>query len=421
MQCGDPVQIAEFVRRNPIDVAWACGLDKLTDELHGAWMQDMLLGQEDMTLLAHRGSYKTTCLDVVIPLMMVTNPNANIIFMRKTDDDVMEVVRQSKRILLSHAVQTIAKAIHGQEIQLVKDSAWELDTNLKRSARGATQLLGVGTGGSITGKHSDIVMTDDIVNLKDRVSRAEREKIKSIYMELQNIRNRGGRIINTGTPWHKDDAISLMPNVQRYDCYQTGLIEKPALDELRRSMSPSLFAANYELRHIAAEDALFTTPPVFTTDAALLYDGLAHIDASYGGEDYTAFTCARRDGDTLYMYGKLWNGHVDTRLDVILADCARLRCAPIWCEDNADKGYLRRDLERKGATARGYHEKLNKYVKISTYLRKWWTKIVWLEGTDPEYIAQIMDYTEDAEHDDAPDSAACCCRLLDKGKRESLI
>ena len=37
-----------------------------------------------------------------------------------------------------------------------------------------------------------------------------------------------------------------------------------------------------------------------------------------------------------------------------------------------------------------------------------------------EYINQICDYNENAEHDDAPDSAAVACRLLDKDRR-SLI
>lgn len=65
-----------------------------------------------------------------------------------------------------------------------------------------------------------------------------------------------------------------------------------------------------------------------------------------------------------------------------------------------------------------YHEYENKNLKISTYLRKWWGNIVWLEGTDEEYINQIMDYTEDAEHDDAPDSASVMCRMLDKKRTE---
>jgi hypothetical protein len=83
-------------------------------------------------------------------------------------------------------------------------------------------------------------------------------------------------------------------------------------------------------------------------------------------------------------------------------------------ENNADKGYLFRELRNRGYTARPYPEKMNKYYKISTFLRKWWGHIVFLEGTDKAYIDQIMDYNETAEHDDAPDSAACIVRLLDR-------
>ena len=56
-----------------------------------------------------------------------------------------------------------------------------------------------------------------------RLSQAERERTKLAYMELQNIKNRGGRFINTGTPWHKDDAFSIMPKPKRFDCYSTGI------------------------------------------------------------------------------------------------------------------------------------------------------------------------------------------------------
>ena len=125
-------------------------------------------------------------------------------------------------------------------------------------------------------------------------------------------------------------------------------------------------------------------------------------------------TCARREGGTLYLYGQLWHGHVDACMDAILAECDRLRCGPIYCETNGDKGYLSRELRRRGMPTRPYAEKQNKYIKISTFLRKWWGNIVFLDGTDPDYIAQVMGYTENAEHDDAPDSAACVCRILDR-------
>ena len=73
---------------------------------------------------------------------------------------------------------------------------------------GSYQLLGIGLRASITGKHAYYVITDDICNLTDRISRAERERTKLQYDELQNIRNRGGRIINLGTPWHKEDVFT---------------------------------------------------------------------------------------------------------------------------------------------------------------------------------------------------------------------
>ena len=69
-----------------------------------------------------------------------------------------------------------------------------------------------------TGKHAYYVITDDICNIDDRISRAERQHTIAQYDELQNIRNRGGRIINLGTPWHKDDVFGRMPNIHRYDC-----------------------------------------------------------------------------------------------------------------------------------------------------------------------------------------------------------
>ena len=405
---------AKYLLTHPAELGRRLGYTDLRDELHGKWMLDMLMNNQDMTLQSHRGSYKTTCLTIVISIMMMLEHDRNIIFLRKTDADIAEVVEQVHKILVSPIMQQIYYTLTGKTLEFTSSSKSELTTSAYAAPRGAAQLLGIGINGSLTGKHSDLIITDDIVNLKDRVSQAERDHTKAVYMELQNIRNRGGRIINTGTPWHVEDAFSIMPKPVVYDCYSTGLITAEKLDELRKSMSPSLFAANYELRHIAAEDALFPEAPVFTDEGRRLWDGMAHIDAAYDGEDYTALTLARRVGDTIYMYGRLWRAHVDTVMDVCISECRKYRCEPIWMETNGDKGYLSKELRLKGAATHPYPEHMNKYLKISTYLRKWWTKIVWVRGTDPAYLAQIQNYTEEAEHDDAPDSAACCCRKLDR-------
>ena len=416
-----PVEQATYLIRHPAELGRKLGYKDFRDNLHGVWITKMLKAKDDITLQAHRGSYKTTCLGVVIALLMIWQPQKNIIFMRKTDGDVAEVIKAVDRLLNSDLMRDIYAALTGGELIVVKSTNTEITLSNYKAPRGVAQLLGLGLGGSLTGKHADIIITDDIINLKDRTSGAEREHTKAIYQELQNIKNRGGRIINTGTPWHKEDAFSLMPEPMKYDVYNTGLLNEEQIEKLRRSMSPSLFAANYELKHIASENALFETAPTFTKDAELLRDGTAHIDAAYGGEDYTAFTCGKRIGDKLYMYGRMWHGHVDTVLDAIITECQRLKCAPILCESNADKSFLVKEILRKGYKARAYAEKENKYYKISTFLRKWWNNIVWLEGTDREYLNQIMDYTEDAEHDDAPDSASVLCRLFDRRSGQEYV
>lgn len=405
-------QILDLLYYEPYKIGHWVGFRDLT-ELHNEWLRSFLYAEEEQTLLAHRGSYKTTALSLFLAIHSVIKPNKNIIFFRKTDDDVTEVIKQSQKILHSGAVQKIGLELYGMEPLITKENNSEIHTNLCTSVRGTSQVVGLGIGTSITGKHADIVVTDDIVNLKDRISRAERERTKIQYMELQNICNRDGRFINTGTPWHKEDAISIMPNVKRYDCYSTQLITREKLKQLRQGMSDSLFAANYELKHIADKDAMFKEPQ-FTTDESLLYDGLAHIDAAYDGEDGTAYTNFKKLPDGRFIgFGKRWNRHVDDCLEQIQMYHKRFRAGTIECEDNADKGYLRKELVGLGLPVHGYHESMNKFVKISTHLRKNWKNILWLEETDPEYIDEILDYNEFADHDDSPDSAASLLRRID--------
>ena len=394
----------------PVKIGYAVGFDKLT-ALHNRWIIEMIRGTQDKTLQAHRGSYKTTCVSIALACIFVLLPNKKTLFLRKTDADVKEVIRQVRNILLSPPMQEVARLIHGKDMVLTTQTASELSSNLPGDSKGTSQLVALGINGSITGKHFDRIFTDDIVNVQDRTSKAERDRTKIVYQELQNIRNRGGRIFNTGTPWHKEDCFSLMPNIERHDCYSTGLISKEQLQIIREAMTASLFAANYELRHIASDDVIFTSPQT-GADPALAEQGICHIDASYGGEDGTAFTICKKSGGKYYIYGRLWQKHVDDCLPEIIRLRKAFNAGIIYCERNADKGYLAKALRDKGERADTYHEKTNKFVKITSYLKSEWKNVVFVAGTDQEYINQICDYTENAEHDDAPDSAASIVRKL---------
>lgn len=404
-------QAINFLKYNPVKYAHMLGFDKLIS-LHNDWIKEMVLGTEDYTLMAHRGSYKTTCVSLAIAIIMILLPKKRILFMRKTDDDVKEVIKQVQKIIENPKTQKLATDIYGKNVRLVVTNATELSTNLVTDAKGTSQLVGIGIGGSLTGKHFDIIFDDDIINIKDRTSRAERERTKLIYQELVNVKNRGGRMINSLTPWHKEDASCLMAEAHRYTWKDTGLITEDEIAEIKDSMAPSLFAANYELKHIAAEDIIFFNPVTGGSIEKVRNAQVTHIDAAYGGEDSTTLTICKKTEGKYYIYGRLWQKAVDECIDEIIAERKRLLGGKIWCEDNGDKGFLAKALREKGEKVFTYHEDTNKYIKIVTNLKPDWRNVVFVEGTDQAYIDQILDYNEFAEHDDAPDSASCCLRIL---------
>lgn len=413
-------ELLDYLTNYPADIGRIVGFKDFTD-LHNGWLKKIILTDSDFTLQAHRGSYKTTCLALGIALRMVFFPEQNIIFMRKTGGDVVEVVKLVSKILHSELFAFIFKRLYSYDIGFVSENSCSITLNNYGAARGAAQLLGIGTVGSLTGKHADCVITDDIVNLQDRISQAERDRIKGVYQELQNIKNRGGVIINTGTPWHKDDAFSLMPNPEQYDCYNTGLLSDEQIEALKRSMSPSLFAANYELRHIASDDVIFSNPQT-GADPSLVEQGVAQIDAAYHGEDYTAYTCIKIHDGKYYVFGKIWRKHIDDVLPIILEIHHSLNAGKIYCEENGDKGYLGRDLRKKGERVIIYAETMNKYIKITSYLKFEWENVIFVKGTDQAYIEQICDFNDNAEHDDAPDSLASLIRAIpNKPRREGQL
>lgn len=404
-------QAVEFLRDKPVKYAHLLGFSKLVG-IHNEWIKEMMLGKQDYTLEAHRGSYKTTCVSIAIAEQMLLLPSLRTLFMRKTDDDVKEIINQIRKILEAPQTQVFANAIYGIGLRLVVSNATELSTNLVTDTKGTSQLVAISANSNLTGRHFDRIYDDDIINVKDRISRAEREHTKVVYQELRNVLNRGGKMVNTLTTWHKDDASTLMAEPNIYTWKDTGLISEAEIAEIKESMSPSLFAANYELRHIASEDVIFSDAVTDADESNVVNANFCHIDAAYGGEDYTAFTICKKHQGKYYVYGRLWHKAVDEVTDQIIAERKRLLAGKIYCETNGDKGYLAKALREKGERVIAYSETMNKYIKIVTHLKADWKDVVFVKGTDEEYIGQILDYNEYAEHDDAPDSLACMIRIL---------
>lgn len=401
--------LLDFLMKEPYKVAHFVGFDDFQKYPHNNWIKNLLfLDEYEYTLQGHRGSFKTTALSLAVALHIILFPDKNIILVRKTDNDVIDFTKQVKNLLITNVFQDISVGLHGIPVTFTDDNKYIINTNLNQANKGNPQFRAMGMNSSMTGQHADLVITDDIVTLKDRHSLAERRQTKAVYQELHNIVNRGGKIRNLGTPWHENDAFELMSEPDKYDVYDTGLVSEDEVTRLKATMESVLFSANYELKHIADGEKMFSNPRIDDgSNTRKIYDGYAHIDASYGGKDGSAFTIIKRTEDKIYVYGELKQNHIDESL-ADFEDKRRLyRAGTLYTETNADKGYLARRIKEPTRT---YHENMNKHVKISTYLKGNWDKVIFIKDTDPNYIAQVVDYMEGVSHDDAPDSLASLIR-----------
>lgn len=418
MQIKSREEVINLIKTKPYKIGHALGFTDL-NEINNIWLIEMLTSKEDETLQAHRNSYKTTCLSLAIPLLMVVKPNKRILFQRKTDAAVKEIIAQVKKILKSKIFLYIVKALYGPEayIELTVDNATQLSTNLVTDTKGTVQLTGMGTKASVTGQHYDYIFTDDIITKEDRFSKAERERTITVYEELISLINRGGRIFNTGTPWHKEDAFKKMPPAKKYDWKSTGLISDELAEIKKSQLSNAIFAANYELRHVAEDDVLFANPQT-GAEFAKCKGGYTHVDAAYNGSDWTAFTAIKEHDGIYYVFGKCWRKHVDDVMDDIVKWNEETISLKLYIEKNGDKGYVAKEFRNKGLKVRAYDETQNKHMKILTYLKFNWPKVVFVAGTDEKYIEWIEEYNDTVEHDDCPDSLASIIRVLRPQKKK---
>ena len=133
----------EQLMEHPEEIGREAGFRDLTP-LHGEWISEMVFGEGDYTLQAHRGSYKSSCLAVAISLILILYPERNIIFLRKTDSDVAEMLGMVAKILRTDILADLVNVIHGKALRILSEGMDHLSTSLWVSPMGACQLLGLG-------------------------------------------------------------------------------------------------------------------------------------------------------------------------------------------------------------------------------------------------------------------------------------
>lgn len=213
--------------------------------------------------------------------------------------------------------------------------------------------------------------------------------------------------------WESDwDCITVQALVDEHSIWEEKVSTKTLLKE--RDREPWFF---YPQRQ-QAPNSNFNTHfkgLQFEEDESKIFDGIGHVDKSFGGEDSTALTIVNQvyneelDKDEIIMFGKKYDKHIDDCIGEINFWCEHFRCGTVYTENNDDKGYTAKNNDNFAT----YSEHMNKHFKIMTYLYSNWKDVKFLKDTDEDYIRQIQSYEEKAKHDDCPDSAASAIRLLE--------
>lgn len=381
---------------------------------HSEWIKKYWMNDSDYVLQAHRNSYKTTSVIIVGYIWYsIRYPDHTVLLIREESKNAENTVIAIANLLKNDKMKAVYDIIYGiKNFELVKDNrnSIVLPTKTKTTIEGSLDCIGM--GGSLTGRHYRKIIADDIITVKDRVSKAKREETKYILMELENIKTVDGSLSVSGTPWHKKDGFSILPEA---DKFPIGSINIPELNQdkinnIRNRTTTSLFAANYLLKHISDEDRIFPDAKFLKWDKTLACRGW--LDPAYSGKNTTSLTLMQFQNKKMVVKGWAWRQDVTELYEKIKLICNMNLCGTLFIESNADHGLSKKDMEKIYPSVQDVWTKDNKHNKIISYAKKNWPEIYFSNDCQEDYLSQIIDYEEGQEPDDAPDGLASIIKQI---------
>src|SRR5262245_33833150 len=142
-------------------------------------------------------------------------------------------------------------------------------------------VAALGVGAASTGTRADLLVCDDIVDVRAMRSRADRERVKAFFREnLLNLLEPGGRFWGLSTPWHADDLNSELKRNAAFALFRRAVGDqlepvwpeqwpRDRLEARRREIGTVSFARGYRLVCIPEDDVPLLAEWVqFWTDPA---------------------------------------------------------------------------------------------------------------------------------------------------------
>lgn len=412
----------------PHKFGYILGFTKL-EPIHDLWIQEFIrAGNNEVRVLqAHRGSYKTTCGLVGLTLLFMLNPNIRVQIVRKSDTMARKLTAAMEQIFELDIVRAWMYAEHG--VSTLKTGKWSLGAmvlSIRTKISTVPSLAAAGIGTAQAGDHYDFIWMDDIVTPEDRYSAAERERTKGYFFETENIIEPDGVRMVTGTLWHPQDVWTvILPLVSRQPLiYPIGTVPiKEVTPEWvarkKASLPKSLWAANYELKHVKDVDKEFLEPIEGSpTEAISKY---WYTDPAFGGKDCTATWEGGTDGEFIYLtWASMYRKSIAEKYDEYESQFWARDVTKVFYEKNGAQRLIGPELDRRNIPNEGVNNVPNKFARITASLKPVWHKLRFhpdliaslykvvdvSEETPPNPMLELLEYNIDAEHDDSPDACA---------------
>lgn len=404
-------KMVRAIYKSPIILGKILGYDKLID-IHDEWILWCWLSNTDVYLQAHRDSYKTTAVIVLGTIWrFLFNPDLTISLIRKAETGAQATLGEISKQYESEAMQYVYSEYFDCKFKLTDYNKSQLNLPTRKKISKEANIDCYGKGGSITGYHYDLELIDDIITMKDRYSKAERESTKNYVYETKNTLRATGRRIFTNTPWHPDDASICMPVPKKYPLGSINIPEMNTPEKLAdlKKLPRSLYALNYELRDdVIDEKSLF--PDMLFMPWKQGVSSVGWIDPAWGGACTTGVTFIQEIGNNLIVRGWIYPNHISDVKKELSQNARDCNCIDLMFESNGIDNKRMAEVRSIYPIMRGVQAHDNKNYRIVFNIKQNLDRIYFADDCSIAYLEQIKNYQEGEIPNEAPDSLASLLR-----------
>lgn len=251
---------------------------RLVDPAYHRWLCDILSTDKDIMVIVPRRHMKTTWVKIKLIQNLLKNPFIRQAMYSSTSTLVEQELASVKRMLQNPLLMSLFPEVIPDPGK--KGTGWQTNragelTLYRNPEDGAApqecQIEVYGAGATVTGKHFDIHIYDDLINEKTTGTMEQLAKTRDWYGYIQGVLEPGGQEIYIGTPYHHEDLTVWIEREGIYDrIVKRGYREngkivysyftEATIKKLQKRMTSYQFSCQFECQPIPREDQPFPPP-----------------------------------------------------------------------------------------------------------------------------------------------------------------